>query len=97
MNDGKIYKVIIFGQEYSIATDESEEQVRKVADTVDKLMCTIAGKSALRDGNRVAVLAALRLASEVFNLEKQLCERNIDEKRLMELVDHILVSSITTG
>ena len=87
---------MIFGQEYSITTDESEEQARKVANVVDQAMCMIAGKSNIRDVSKVAVLAALRLASEVVTLEKQLHKHNHEEKRLMELLDHVLVASITS-
>lgn len=93
MNDGKVYKVIIFGKEYTLTTDEPEEQVRKIAHNVDTLMCTIAGKNNIRDGNKIAVLAALRLAHEVFTLEQQISKQHYDEKRLIDLIDHVLTSS----
>lgn len=55
------YKVSIFGDQYTIKTDESSEFIMQAATLVDSTMKEIACSSRF-DTKSIAVLAALRIA-----------------------------------
>lgn len=63
------YKLLIFGDHYSIVSDESQALITKAAAHVDALMKEISTKAAHVDEKRIAVLVALQLASKVLMLE----------------------------
>lgn len=87
MSNVKQYKVTIFGDHYSLMSDESEETILKAASYVDNAMKEIAEKSKLQDGKKVAVLAALRAASllAVLESEREAAQRHY--QKLNDLVD----------
>lgn len=92
MSNVKQYKVTIFGDHYSLMSDESEETVLKAASFVDSTMKEIADKSKLPDGKKVAILAALRAASLLTALES---EREMNQRhyqKLNDLIDQELFS-----
>lgn len=64
--------VTIFGEEYSLKSDLPEEVVHSLAQHVDGIMQILASKQ-LRSSNstRLAVLAALNLAEDLFDLQGQ--------------------------
>lgn len=72
MSDKKGYKVRIFGDQYALVGDESYELVERSALLVDSLMNEIAQQSSVRDHKRIAVLAALRIASELVRAQDQI-------------------------
>ncbi len=57
--------VKIFGREYRIRSDESEESVQRIAAYVDGKMQELAGNPGSPDPLGVAVLAALNMAGEL--------------------------------
>jgi cell division protein ZapA (FtsZ GTPase activity inhibitor) len=63
------YKLLIFGDHYSIVSDESYTHITKAAAQVDALMKEIAAKAVHVDEKRIAVLVALQLASKMLSLE----------------------------
>lgn len=63
------YKLLIFGDHYSIVSDESQAQITKAAAQVDALMKEISAKATHVDEKRIAVLVALQLASKLLVLE----------------------------
>lgn len=63
------YKLLIFGEHYSIVSDESQALITKAAAQVDALMKEISAKAAHVDEKRIAVLVALQLASKMLALE----------------------------
>lgn len=63
------YKLLIFGDHYSIVSDESQADIAKAAAYVDALMKEISAKAAHVDEKRIAVLVALQLASKMLALE----------------------------
>jgi cell division protein ZapA len=70
MNSSKeSVRVVIFGVEYSIKGDVDIETTKKVARYVDSKMVEIHEHSAPRDSNKVAVLAALNIAGEFFEIK----------------------------
>ncbi len=62
-NAVKAYQLRIFDDKYSLVSDESEEHVTKAAYLVDKYMREIADKATIKNQQRIAVLAAVRIAS----------------------------------
>lgn len=73
-------KVQIYGSEYSLRGQGSEEHLRVVALQVDKVMREIASANPQLDQKRVAVLTAVNLADELLKVRRE-CEE------LLELLD----------
>jgi cell division protein ZapA len=62
-------RVVIFGSEYSIKADVDVETTRKVARYVNSKMAEIHENTASRDNVKIAVLSALNIAGELFELK----------------------------
>lgn len=75
-------RVEIFGQSYMIRGDADSEHTRKLAEYVDKKMREAGTGGASTSSLNAAILAALNIANELFELrEKQREETNrVDEK-----------------
>lgn len=74
----KKFKVSIFGDQYSLVSDQPQEHVMRVAATVDSLMNDIAQATKMSDGKKIAVLAALQVADRVATLE---LDAQVEKKR----------------
>jgi cell division protein ZapA (FtsZ GTPase activity inhibitor) len=92
MNGVKQYKVTIFGDHYSLMSDEPEERILKVASSLDAMMKEIADKSRLQDGKKIAVLAALKTAGllNAFESEQEAIINHC--QKLSALIDSELIS-----
>ena len=96
MNNMKdnLIRVKIFGMEYSLKGDEEQEYMEELSNYVDKKMKEITEHSALVSTAKVAVLAALRIADELYQLREKkdrIKTDNSAEKRigqLIEMIDH---------
>jgi cell division protein ZapA len=64
-------RVVIFGTEYSIKADVDVETTRQVARYVNSKMAEIHENSASRDNVKIAVLSALNIAGELFDLKQK--------------------------
>ncbi len=65
-------RVQIFNQNYSLLVDSDPHDVQEIAQQVDELMFSIAGRGSSSDSTRVAVLACLHLADKLRAAERQL-------------------------
>ena len=76
-------RVVIFGTEYSIKSDVDVETTRKVARYVNSKMAEITESISSRDNSKIAVLSALNIAGELFELKdkKENGAREITEER----------------
>ncbi len=92
MNESKKYNVTILGEVYSLVSDESEDHVKQSAELVNTLMKEISGKSKLLDIKKVAVLAALCMASKTQHLETKLEQYMGKQEELGTLIDQVLAS-----
>ena len=92
MSEIRNYSVIIFQDTYTIRSDEPQEQVLQAAAHVDALMQEIAQKGGSADGKKIAVLAALRLAHTVLNLEATLEKERTKEQELAYEIDQALLA-----
>ena len=59
-------KIDIYDQSYNVSAEENEEYVRNLADYVDTKMREVAEATRTVDSVKVAVLAALNIADELF-------------------------------
>lgn len=83
-------EVEIFGQKYLIKGEGDEAYILKLAEYVDSKMREVHGKIQLSTPEKVAILAALNVAHELFSLRKEIKEQEsvIAEKaeKLLELI-----------
>jgi len=80
-------RVEIFGQMYAIRGELDEAYVQKLAAYVDEKMRAIADATATVDTQKLAVLAALAIADELHNTQK---ERGDKEELLREQAERCL-------
>lgn len=92
MNKNKNCKVHIFGDDYSLITNESEEHVKQAALMVDSLLKEIAGKGSIHQDKKVIVLAALQLASKTLLLQQELADQKSQKERSLALIDTTIAS-----
>ncbi|MDZ7373636.1 MAG: cell division protein ZapA [candidate division KSB1 bacterium] len=65
-SDANVVKVTIFGSEYAIRGDTDPEYIRHVAEYVDSKMREIDESTSIKSSLKVAILAALNIADELF-------------------------------
>jgi len=68
---GQPVKVIIYGQEYPIRARGDEDHIRQVAKFVDERMAMIEEQTTAMTPARLAILAALNIADELFTLRRE--------------------------
>ncbi|HEV2602010.1 MAG TPA: cell division protein ZapA [Candidatus Babeliales bacterium] len=83
-------KVLIFGHEYSLVTTESEDHIVQSARHVDAIMQEIASHAVVTDERKIAVLAALRIASKVLKLEEDIANNVAKQDLISAKIDHEL-------
>jgi cell division protein ZapA (FtsZ GTPase activity inhibitor) len=71
MYEKKRYIVHILGEDYTIVSDETDNHVMASAKHVNDLMADIIGKVPSASLQKVAVLTALRIASDLRNGKKK--------------------------
>jgi cell division protein ZapA len=64
-------KIEIYDQSYNVNADQNEEYLRELASYVDGKMRTVAQATRTVDSLKVAVLAALNIADELFALRER--------------------------
>ena len=85
-------RVVIFGTEYSIKADVDVETTRQVARYVNSKMAEIHENSASRDNVKIAVLSALNIAGELFDVKQK---QENGAKKASELNDRLAKLSTT--
>ena len=66
----RVTEVEIFGERYSLRGSDSPEYLNRVAEYVDGKFCEVAKESPTLAPGRVAVLASLNIADELFKREE---------------------------
>jgi cell division protein ZapA len=61
----------IFGEEYPLKSSADPGHLARLAEYVDGIMVKIGGQGSRLSANRVAVLAALQIADELFRLRQE--------------------------
>jgi cell division protein ZapA len=96
------YKVVIYNQTYSLRSDHDPEYIHQLAAHVDRRMNEIARATMTVDSLRVAILAALQIADELYQTRREMkeTEEEIAERstKYAELLDQFLrTDSADTG
>ena len=93
MADGRVMHVDIQGQRYAIRSELDPKYINDLAAYVDQRMERVGRELASTDGVRLAVLAALNIADELFRCrdaartrDGQLAERTEELERLLDRV-----------
>lgn len=88
--------VEIFGREYKIRGVADDEYIREVAGYVDKKMREVSTGSSLPSHDRLAILAALNIADELFQSKRHSTkvQAGIEKKanKLISILDQNLLS-----
>lgn len=77
MNTTQKHIVSVFGENYVLTSDESVEHINKTITMVDGLMVQIAQKGQIVQPHRIAVLAAIQLASKNVHFDEH-CDQLLD-------------------
>lgn len=85
MYESVSYKVVIFGDQYTVRTDVPSETVVRAAHLVDSIMKEIA-RAGTFDTKSIAVLAALRLAHQA-NFAQSDSDCNRGHEELCKFID----------
>ena len=87
MGSNKV-KVKIYGQEYTVSGDHSDEHIIKVAAHVDSKMHEIERFVASGQISAIAVLAAVNVADDYFNMKNTILEFKKEKEHLEKDVKH---------
>lgn len=86
----KTIDVEIYGQRYTVSGDADEDYIRRLANFIDDQMRRVAEGMNTTTPSRLAVLTALNLAHQLFELEKKRVQGEADiERRMMSLMASI--------
>ena len=83
-------RVNIFNQAYILVADEDVSAVQEIANQVDELMASIAGRASSGDSTRIAVMACLHLADKLREVEKRLRRYEDRSEEIGSLLDQAL-------
>lgn len=93
-NPSQPHKVVIYNQTYNLRSDHDPEYIQELAEHVDMRMNEIARATMTVDSLRVAILAALQIADELFQARKEMkeTEEEIADRsaRYAEILDQCL-------
>lgn len=89
MSEKQSVKVTIYGEEYPIRADGDIDFIKKIAAYVDNKMREVAEKSYVKSPKDVSVLAALNIASDLFELKEKEIELEAFNTRTKSLLDKL--------
>lgn len=85
-NDPTNTEIEIFGSVYTVRAGHDREHLRELAARVDRDMRQIADKMATVDTTRIAILAALNIADELFQSQRR---REGEREQITERMTHL--------
>jgi len=88
MMNGQEYKVSIYGDLYTLKSDEPSDRVVQAASMVDSMMKEIAGTTHV-DAKNLAVMAALILANKLLAVDKQQHD-SVQNEKIINFIDQEL-------
>ena len=92
------YKVEIYNQTYSLRSDHDQDYIHELAEYVDKRMNEIARATMTVDSLRVAILAALQIADELYQARRDMreTEEEIADRsaKYIDLLDQFLRTDV---
>ena len=93
-NERRSYKINVFGDEYSLVSNESEEHMAQAASIIDVAMREIDQKARIGDAKKVAVLAAMRIVSKLLHLQKEMESNKEREAELVVRIENDIFSLV---
>ena len=90
-------KVTIFGKEYTLKGGADAEYVQEVAAFVDERMNEVARSAAVASTDRVAILAAVNIADELFREQQKRMETTATLEDRSEYLTRILIQEVGEG
>ncbi len=90
-----LVRVSIFGQEYTVKAPADASYIKNIAEYVDKKMREVQGElSTEHSSTRIAILAAMNIADELFTIRRNqdVSAEDVDDKitSLIELIEESL-------
>ena len=79
-------EVEIFGAVYSVRGEQEREYLQELAKTVDRTMRQVSERVTTLDAGKIAILAALNLADELFQSQRR---QEGERERITETVTHL--------
>lgn len=102
--DKSVITVTIFGNEYTIKGVAEPEYITSLAAYINNKMTEVQDATGLKDTKKIAILAAINLADELFDAKKNLKEKYIPKEQfqivrnkvenLISIIDKELPSGI---
>ncbi len=95
-DQSSLVRVSIFGQEYTVKAPADASYIKNIAEYVDTKMREVqGGLSSEQPSTRIAILAAMNIADELFNSrrDKDVTEDDIEDKitSMIEMIEESLV------
>jgi len=90
-------KVDIFGKTYTLKGDADPDYVQKVASFVNERMNEVAGGSSATSTTRVAILAAVNIADELFREQQKRLEALATLEDKSDQITHLLAREMGSG
>lgn len=94
-------EVTIFGKQYTVRGEADAEYIQRLADYVDGQMRVISQSMTTATPSKIAVLAALNIAHQLFQSERDRLEGEAEVERralgLLESIEHHLDSQSLTN
>jgi cell division protein ZapA (FtsZ GTPase activity inhibitor) len=85
----KKYKARIFGEVYTIVSDENDEFVLEVVHKVDGMMKDLAAKPAMMgDAKKIAILIALKVTQDFLSLQQEMEQDQKHCEKIMMLLNN---------
>jgi cell division protein ZapA len=96
-NNPQSHKVVIYNQTYTLRSEHDQDYIQQLADHVNQRMSEIASATMTVDSLRVAILAAIQIADELYQARRELqeTEDEVAERstKYAELLDQFLRST----
>jgi cell division protein ZapA len=87
-------KVDIFGKTYTLKGDADPDYVQKVAAFVNERMNEVAGNSSVASTAKVAILAAVNIADELFREQQKRLEALATLEDKSDQITHLLAKEV---
>ena len=94
MQEPESVTVTIFGQEYTLKGDADPDYVRKVARFVDERMNEVARGSTMAATAKVAILAAVNIADELFREQQKRLETMVSLEDRSDQLTRLLAKEV---
>lgn len=86
-NKCECYRVSVFGEQYVLQSDESAQHVLDAAALVESCMKSITARHTTLDSKKVAVLAAIQLASQLLQKDAAVSDTCTLRQDIVALID----------